>query len=260
MRALTQNRIELVESYAELPRPLDDVSLDRLADQLLEVAADAGRKRFPGPCEILIHIEPREGAGAGPAVRVTVMAASLSKWFPRSGALRVHAQTMAQRGQLFVRSVLGALTPWAATGRKKLGRTELRRKAPGKLLDLFERIEPAGMLKVERFDDLAAREKEWLSDEIANLRRAVHSDKMFAVLMQRLRKETEVPFLPARIQDLKSLAKKMVGVPLAERRLHRRRAFPRFADRARHRLVKALACKLTLNRSGTVCATAYFSD
>ena len=258
MRALTHNRLEIVETYADVRRFIDPDSLDHLVADLTTAMAMAGQRRFGRAVELLLHVERREGRGIGPAVRISAMTARLGAWLPRKQRLRTAAQDIATRGQLFARDMLAALTKLTGSGRDALVRTELRRKAPGKLIDLFDRIEPARMLKVDRFEDLAAREREWLSDEIANLRRAVHSEAIFAQLMKRLRQETQVPFLPVRISDLKTLQHKLVGVPVKDAHLQRRRHPPRFVSDNRGKPIKAIAVKTVLDNQGGIRTPQYF--
>jgi hypothetical protein len=209
--------------------------------------------------EIMVHVDRRAGSGAGPAVRVTILTPRMAAWFPRQRTLRQSASQIVQAGKVFARDLKGELAKMLGGGRQ-LGRQELRRKAPGKMLDLIERIEPAHMLRVETMGDLAARERDWLGDEIANLRRAVHSDSHFARLMMRLKKETAVGFLPTTTAELTTLSRKMVGVPQGESHLRRRRARPTFAAAAPRgqRTVAAMKCRL--ERDGSVSAITYFSN
>ncbi|MSO98026.1 MAG: hypothetical protein EXR11_07395 [Rhodospirillaceae bacterium] len=258
MRALTHNRLEIVETYADVRRPIDADNLDQLVADLTTAMTMAGQRRFGRSVELLLHVERREGRGIGPAVRVSAMTARLGAWLPLRQRLRTAAQDIAARGQMFARDMLAALTKLTGSGRDALVRTELRRKAPGKLIDLFDRIEPARMLKVERFENLAAHEREWLSDEIANLRRAVHSEAIFAQLMKRLRQETQVPFLPVRIADLKTLQQKLVGVPVNDAHLQRRRHTPRFVGVDRGKPIKVIAVKTVLDSRGSVRPPQYF--
>jgi hypothetical protein len=258
MRALAHNRLELVEAYAELRRPLEDAALDAAVTTMAEAMAAAGQAHFGAMVELVLHVERRRGQGHGPAFRVTALTSRLSAWFPPQSGLRAAARQAALRGRRFARDVLAALAAVARRESNAIARREVRRKAPGKLLDLFDRIEPARVLGVARRNDLAARERDWLGDDIANLRRAVHSDAMFARLMTRLRRETEVPFLPARPEELKTLRRKMVGVPVSERRLHRRRALPRFAAAAGPR--DAVALRFSFARDGKAKPAQYFGD
>jgi hypothetical protein len=260
MRALVHNRIELVEAYALARRPMDARALDRIVAALVDILIAAAQAHFRAGVEVLLHADGRAGRGHGPAFRLAVQTADVAAWFPRGRTLVDSAADAQRRGKLFVRDVISRLEGLLGTSGKALRRREHRRKAPGKLADLIERIAPAEMLKVERFAELAAKEREWLSDDIANLRRSVHSEAVFSRLMRRLRSETQVAFLPAATVELTTLGRKMVGVPIAETRLHRRRRMPRFAGTPPERPVGVIAVKCRLDRVGAQSGRAYYSD
>ncbi|MDX2143870.1 MAG: hypothetical protein SFV19_10990 [Rhodospirillaceae bacterium] len=260
MRSLVHNRVELIEAYAEARQPLDAANLDALFTTLCEVAVKRARDHFGGNIEVIVQLDRREGSGAGPAIRTTILTDKVAAWFPRHRSLSETAGHIARIGKLFARDVAGHLAAALGTPGKPFVRQEVRRKAPGKVLDLLDRIAPAEMLKVERVADLAAREREWLADDIANLRRAVHGDVHFTRLMSQLKREANVAFLPTTTADLKTLSRKLVGVPTGEARLHRRRRCPAFADPKRAAPLCILAMKCTLNRRGAVQGASYHSD
>ncbi|MDX2224443.1 MAG: hypothetical protein SFV21_16950 [Rhodospirillaceae bacterium] len=258
MKALTHNRIELVEVYAELRAPLDDAALDGLVDRLIAAAAPAAVRRYGPGVEVLIHVgrgaARGSGRGVGATVRAAVQAASAERCFPRGTPLDACAADLLDRGGLFVRDLTAALA--AAYGRRALGRTEHRRKAPGKIAALYRRIEPAALLKVSSMTALAETERGWLTAEIAGLLRSVHSPAAFARLMARIRRETGVGFLPIRPDEVAEPARRLVGVSDQERRLKRRRTPPRFAAVGAGRPHGLVAARLD-GRSG---APAWFGD
>jgi hypothetical protein len=260
MRSLVHNRVELVEAYAEARQPLPDTRLDTIFATLCEAAVISARLHFTGNVEIVLRLDRHEGTGAGPAIRAAVLTDKIAAWFPRNRGLADCADRIARLGKLFVRDVTGVFAKSLGAQGKPFVRQEARRKAPGKVLDLLDRIAPSEMLKVERMADLAGREREWLADDIANLRRAVHGDAHFTRLMKQLKVEANVPFLPTTAVELKTLARKMVGIPTGEARLHRRKQRPRFADTNPARPPRIAAMKCKLSPRGAVQSTAYFSD
>jgi hypothetical protein len=254
VKALTHNRIELVEVYAEVRAPLDGDGLDALVDRALAAAVTAARRHVGRDAEVLVHVARGTGKGAGATVRATVLAPSPAAFFPRGTRLDACAAELLDRGRLFVRDLTAALA--SAYGRRALGRTEHRRKAPGKLAGLYRRIEPAALLNVSAMAALAEAERGWLTAEIAGLLRSVHNPAAFARLMARIRRETGVAFLPTRPEDVAEPARRLVGVSDRERRLKRRKTRPRFAEAGARRPPGAVAARTDL-RAGV---TVWFGD
>jgi hypothetical protein len=249
MKSFLHERVELAEAYALGRGPMEADDLNALFRDAGVAAVAAAKTHFGPGVELLVHLERTP---KGPALRATVTARTLGKWFPRGKSLRAAAGALNQRGRLFTRHVIAAVAKHCGG----VARKEERRKAPGKLSDLWDRISPAGMLQVARFADLAAKERTWLSDEIASLRRTVHGAAKFTRLMTRLKSETRVSFLPTTDAELANLKSKLVGVASEERHLHLRRRKPSFAGQERE--PAAILARMHIGARGVV--TTYYSD
>lgn len=254
MKALSHNRIELVEFYTELRAILEGAALDGVVDAVADAGAAAALRHFGPGAELVIFVARGRGRGASAVVRATVLTPTAARYFPRARRLDAAAADLLDRGRLFVRDLTAALA--STLGRRALGRTERRRKAPGKIAALYRRIAPAAYLEVASMAALAAAERDWLSGEIAGLLRSVHNPAVFAGMMARIRRETGVAFLPTRPEEVAASARRLVGVSDRERRLKRRKARPRFAEAGPRRPPGAVAARVAL-RSGAV---AWFGD
>lgn len=244
MKSLLHNRVELVELYFEARTALDDAGRDALVEALVAAGAAAARKRFGAVVELLINIERGSGKGAAAACRMTIATAKPSTWFKPGGSLESIATDLDRRGTMFVRDMLAAASTSFGGSRRAIGRKEHRRKAPGKILELLRRMKPAGVLNVASLADLAAGERAWLTEHIGALMRTVHSPAVFKRLMQRLKRETAVGFVPSDPAEIENLASKLIGVSERER-LHRRRTRPMFAAGG----LKTVAVKIEIGAS-----------
>lgn len=254
MKSLLHGRIELVEVYVEMRAVIDDGALDLLVDITTDGAVVSASANFRPPIDIVVHVARGSGHGVAATCRVTIATSVMAAAFPRAKSLESEALELDRRGTRLARDLFAAIA--RAFGARAIGRKEHRRKAPGKIRDLLQRMKPAGVLGVASIARLAAREKSVLSDHSAALMRSVHSPELFRRLMERLKRETSVAFVPSNPADFENLASKLVGVSDREQRLHRRQARPRF--KSSDPGVSALAARLTLGRGPL--RTAWFSS